>query len=98
MNGMKWTPRRWVRDLAPIPISPTRELRLQLVEVNGHERIAMAVYAKGDKDWVRVAAEEVPVRYQIPTVLPENVEEALVGLGFIFSDDGQARRRTVHLE
>ena len=59
---MKHTPRRWVRDLAPITLATDREIRIQLVEVNGRRRVAMAMYAKGDKEWVRVpGCVEIPI-------------------------------------
>ena len=59
---MKRTPRRWVQDLAPIALATDRELRIQLVEVAGRRRLAMAMYTKGDKEWVRVpGCVEIPV-------------------------------------
>ena len=58
---MKRTPPRWVRDLDPIPLGHNREIRLQLVEVNGNRRVAMASYARGDKEWVKMpGCVEVP--------------------------------------
>lgn len=45
-----------------------------------------------DKDFVRIAAEEVPVRFQIPTALPQDIDEALSQLGFTINEAGQAIR------
>ena len=58
---MKRTPPRWVRDLAPIPIGCNREIRLQVVEVNGNRRLTMATYARGEREWHRMpGCVEIP--------------------------------------
>ncbi len=59
---MKRQPTRWVRDLAPIPLGPNREIRLQLVETNGRRRVTMATWARGDKEWVKMpGCVEIPI-------------------------------------
>lgn len=64
---MKRTPRRCVRHLAPIPLGPNRELRLELVEVNGHRRLRMATWTRGDTQWVKL-----PGDVSVPTdLIPE---------------------------
>lgn len=47
-----------------------------------------------DKDFVRIAAEEVPVRFQIPTALPDEIDDILGQLGFTINEAGQATRGT----
>ena len=73
---MKCTPQRWVQDLAPIPLSHNREIRLQLVEVNGHRRVAMATYARGDKEWVKL-----PGCVEIPSGMIPELRNRLEGGG-----------------
>ena len=54
---MKCKPARWVRDLAPITLSPNREIRLAVVETNGHQRLTMATWARGDTRWVKLPGD-----------------------------------------
>ena len=64
---MKRQPVRWVRDLAPIPLGPNRELRLELVEINGKKRLHMATWTRGDKQWMKL-----PGDVSVPTdLIPE---------------------------
>ena len=50
MGPMKRQPVRVIRPLAPIPLGPNRELRLELVEVSGRRRVSMATWARGDRN------------------------------------------------
>ncbi len=52
------------------------------------------VIVTNDRRWVRVAAEEVPIRFQIPTILPQDIDNTLRDLGFTIDNDGQATRGT----
>ena len=59
---MKCNPTRWLRDLAPIPIATDREVRIQLVEVNGQKRVSMGVWCKGGVEWHRMpGVVQIPV-------------------------------------
>ena len=59
---MRCEPMRVIRPLAPIPISTDRELRLELVEVNGNKRVSMAIWFKGGLQWHRMpGVVEIPV-------------------------------------
>ncbi len=61
---MTHKPARWMQDLAPIQVGRNRELRLQLVEINGKKRVRMATWCKGDREWVKL-----PGVVEIPTDL-----------------------------
>jgi len=52
------------------------------------------VLVTNDKNFVRIAAEEVPVRFQVPTALPQHLDDALRQAGFVIQqEDGQATRK-----
>ena len=53
---------RIVRELASIALATDRELRLELVEVNGQQRVSMCVWAKGRFEWHKLPGKvEVPI-------------------------------------
>ena len=49
-----------------------------------------------DGNFVRIASEEVPIRFQIPTVFPQDLDDMLQVLGFSIDENGQATRQTAH--
>ena len=55
---------RIVRQLAPIALDSDQELRLQLVEINGHPRVSMAVWRRLGNRWAKL-----PGLIQIPVGL-----------------------------
>lgn len=53
---------RVLRPLAPIALATDRELRLELMEVNGQRRVSLVVWNKGRYDWHRLPGKvEIPV-------------------------------------
>lgn len=53
---------RIIRELASIALATDRELRVQLVEVNGNKRVSMAVWCKGRLEWHKLPGKvEIPV-------------------------------------